>query len=222
AKKERIRSTRVKPTRALCESMAQAAQPPKVLICASAIGYYGDRGSEWLDEDSPAGSGFLPEVCQAWEDACSPARDAGIRVIHVRFGIVLAKQGGALQSMLLPFRLGFGGRVGSGDQYWSWVALEDVVGAIQHGLHQGQLSGPINVTAPHPVTNRDFTTALGQVMHRPTLIPLPAFGARLALGSEMADSLLLASARVRPARLLESGYEFRFPELGPCLESILA
>jgi uncharacterized protein (TIGR01777 family) len=185
-------------------------------VCASAIGYYGDQGERLLDESSPRGEGFLPEVCEQWENAAAAAAEAGIRVVKLRTGIVLSKDGGALQKMLLPFKMGVGGNVGSGKQYWSWVAHADVVGVILHALDCDELSGPVNAVAPHAVTNAEFTRVLGEVLHRPTVLPMPAFAARLALG-EMADELLLASAHVVPKRLQESGYEFRFPDLRDCL-----
>ncbi len=216
-KKCRIRDSRVHGTEALCRSLAALSRKPRVLVCASAIGYYGDRGDAVLDEQSPPGEGFLPEVCRQWEQATAPAVEAGIRVVNVRIGVVLSKQGGALQKMLLPFRMGVGGKVGSGRQYWSWVAHPDVVGAILHALGCDELHGPVNAVSPHAATNAEFTKALGEVLHRPTLFPLPAFAARLALG-EMADALLMASAHVVPTRLQETGYEFQFPDLRDCLK----
>ena len=220
ARKQRIRDSRVQGTRLLAESLAACENPPKVLACASAIGYYGDRGDEVLNEDSSPGEGFLPEVCREWEEAADAARDRGIRVVNLRLGVVLSPRGGALQQMLTPFNLGGGGVVGSGKQYWSWVALDDVVGAIHHALTTDSLSGPVNTTAPAPATNREFTKTLGKVLQRPTIVPLPAFAARLVLG-EMADDLLLASARVMPERLVESGYQFRCPDLEGALRHLL-
>lgn len=220
ASKERIRASRIDGTRLLAESLAAAPHKPKVLVCASAIGFYGDRGDEPLDETSPPGTGFLPDVCRDWEAAAEPARRAGIRVVHLRFGVILTPAGGALAKMLLPFRLGGGGIVGSGRQYWSWVALDDVLGAVRHALEHDGLAGPVNVVAPRAVTNHEFTKTLGRVLHRPTIVPMPAFAARLALG-EMADALLLASARIAPRRLQETGYAFRFPELEPALRHLL-
>lgn len=220
AVKERIRTSRVEGTRLLCETLAKLKQPPKVLVCASATGYYGDRGSEELTETSRQGSGFLPEVCQAWEAACEPARQAGIRVVNLRIGVILSAQGGALQKMLLPFKLGGGGIVGSGKQYWSWIALDDVIGAIQHAIITDSLAGPVNATAPEPSTNYEFTKTLGRVLHRPTLIPMPGFAAQLLLG-EMAKDLLLSSTRVQPKKLLDHGYQFRFPTLEPALQHLL-
>lgn len=220
AVKERILESRVRGTFFLADALAKCVRPPKVLVCASAIGFYGDRGEERLTEDSSAGTGFLPDVCRAWESACSPAVAKGIRVANVRFGVVLSPKGGALKKMLLPFKLGLGGKIGSGRQWWSWVSLEDVVGAVRHVLSTDSLSGPINVTAPTPVTNDDFTKELGRALHRPTFLPMPAFAAKLALG-EMAESLLLASARVEPKKLLASGYAFRTPTLAEALSAVL-
>lgn len=219
-RKQAIRESRVAPTRRLSQHLAQLPVTPKVLICASAIGYYGDRRDETLTEESPAGSGFLPEVCREWEEATRSATEAGIRVVNLRFGVILSPKGGALASMLTPFNLGAGGMVGPGRQYWSWIALDDVIGAIHHAIFSESLSGPVNVTAPQPATNREFTKTLGHVLHRPTIFPLPAFAARLMLG-EMADALLLASARVLPARLQQSGYAFRFPDLEAALRHVL-
>ena len=218
--KARIRDSRINSTRLLSETLATLSRPPKVLVCASAIGFYGDRGADLMSEDSPAGSGFLAEVCEAWEAASQPARDAGIRTVLLRIGVVLSPAGGALARMLLPFRLGAGGVIGSGDQYWSWIGLDDVIGAVHHALIHDTLEGAVNAVAPQPVTNRVFTTTLGTVLGRPTLVPLPGFAARLALG-DMADALLLASTRVEPGRLLASGYSFRQPELEGALRHCL-
>lgn len=220
ARKAEIRRSRVEGTRRLCESLAHAAAPPKVLVSASAVGYYGDRGAEALTEASEAGSGFLPEVCREWEAAAEPASRAGIRVIHLRFGMILSPAGGALRKMLLPFRVGLGGRIGQGGQFMSWIALDDVLGAIYHALCTDSLHGPVNAVAPSPVRNAEFIRTLAGVLRRPALVPLPAFAARLLLG-EMADELLLASARVMPARLQASGYRFRFPELEGALRHLL-
>lgn len=219
-KKKKIRDSRVQGTRSLAEALAGLVQPPKVLACASALGYYGDRGEEVLCEDSGAGSGFLAEVCQEWEAAAEPARQKGIRVVHLRMGIILSPTGGALTQMLLPFKLGLGGKIGSGRQYWSWVSVEDVAGAIHHALRTDSLRGPANTVAPNPVTNLEFTKTLGRVLRRPTIFPMPAFAARLALG-EMADELLLSSARLEPAQLVASGYKFRYPQLEGALRHLL-
>jgi uncharacterized protein len=219
-KKARIRDSRVQGTRLLCDALAQLVRPPKVLLCASAIGYYGDRGESIVREESAPGTGFLAEVCQAWEAAAAPAVQRGVRVVYLRFGVVLSPAGGALAQMLPPFRRGMGGVVGSGKQYISWIALDDVLGAIHHALSAETLNGPVNVVAPHPVTNHDFTKTLGNVLGRPTVVPLPAFAARLAFG-ELADALLLASTRVVPARLQASGYTFQYPELEGALRHLL-
>jgi len=220
AKKARILESRVKGTRLLCETLAGSGKRPKVLISASAIGYYGDRADRVLDERSPAGSLFLSEVAQAWERATEAAQRSGIRVVNLRIGFVLNRAGGGLAAMLLPFRLGLGGRVGTGRQYMSWIAIDDLVGAISHALCTVSLRGPVNAVAPHPVTNREFTRTLGQLLHRPTIFPLPAFAVRLALG-QMGQELLLASTRVEPAALVASGYKFRFPEVESALRYTL-
>ena len=220
AKKQRIRESRVEGTRALCQTLARQPSPPRVLVCASAIGFYGNRGDELLDETSGSGEGFLAEVVRAWEQAAQPALGRGIRVVFLRFGMVLSGQGGALAKMCLPFRFGLGGAIGDGRQYWSWIALDDAVGALCHALTAKSLAGPVNGVAPHAVTNAAFVAALGQVLHRPALARLPAWLARMLLG-QMADELLLASARVTPRRLLETGYVFRHPELPAALRHVL-
>lgn len=219
-KKARIRDSRVQGTGLLCRALAGTARRPKVLVSASAVGYYGDRGDEELDESSAPGTGFLAEVCRQWEAATEPAAAAGIRVVCVRLGVVLARRGGVLARMLPLFRYGLGGRSGSGRQYMSWIALGDAVEAICHVLATAALSGPVNLVSPNPVTNREFTKALGRALHRPTLFPVPAFVLRLVLG-EMADALLLASARVQPQRLLESGFAFHDPRLTEAIERLL-
>jgi uncharacterized protein (TIGR01777 family) len=220
ARKARIRDSRVTGTSTLCETLTRLAQPPKVLVSASAIGYYGDRGAEPLWENSAFGTGFLPEVCRVWEEATQPAVHKGIRVVLLRIGIVLSPAGGALAKLLFPFKSGLGGIIGSGKQYMSWIALDDVAGAIHHALVTDTLQGPVNAVAPFPVTNREFTKTLGWVLGRPTVLPLPAFAAHLALG-EMADALLLASTRVEPKRLLATHYAFRCPELDGALRHVL-
>jgi uncharacterized protein (TIGR01777 family) len=220
AKKARILNSRVEGTRLLCEALAKLTRPPQVLVCASAIGYYGSRGDEWLDESSAPGDGFLADVCRQWENATRPASDAGIRVVNARFGVILSPRGGALAQMLFPFKTGGGGVISSGKQFWSWISLDDVVGAIHHALLNENLHGPVNVVAPNPVTNTEFTKTLGKVLRRPTIFPLPAFVARLVLG-EMANELLLASQRVRPRKLTETNYEFRHPELETALRAML-
>jgi len=220
ARKTEIRHSRVDGTRNLCEVLARLPRPPKVLVSASAIGFYGDRGAEILTEASAPSTGFLPDVCREWEAATGPASRAGIRVVNLRFGMVLSPRGGALQKLLLPFRLGMGGRIGDGRQFTSWIALDDAVGAIHQALCEDALHGPVNAVAPNPVSNAEFTRTLARVLRRPTLLPVPAFAARLAFG-EMADALLLAGARVMPARLQSSGYRFRFPELEGALRHLL-
>ena len=210
--KERIRESRCRGTGLLAQTVAAVPRPPQVFVCASAIGFYGDRGDEVLTEDSPAGTGFLADVCREWESACRPAAARGIRVVHARFGVVVSRRGGALKKMIRPFQWGLGGKIGSGRQWWSWIGLRDVVGAIQQILKDGSLSGPVNVTAPAPVRNDEFSRMLGRVLRRPAVTPLPAFVAKLIFG-EMADALLLASARVEPKKLIQSGYVFHAPTL---------
>jgi uncharacterized protein (TIGR01777 family) len=219
-RKRRIRESRVKGTGLLADSLARLKQPPKVFVCASAIGYYGNRPEETVNEESSSGSGFLPDVCREWEEVTKPAQESGIRVVRTRFGIILSPSGGALAKMLFPFRMGAGGNIGSGRQYMSWISLDDTIGAIYHALVTENLQGAVNVVAPHPVTNSEFTRTLGQVLKRPTLFPMPAFAARLLLG-EMAEELLLASIRVEPVRLLATGYKFRHPELEGALRRLL-
>ena len=220
ARKHRIKESRVKGTSLLAATLAGLERPPRVLVSASAIGYYGDRGDEELTEASPSGSGFLSEVCREWEAATDAAEGKGIRVAHARLGVVLGKDGGALAKMLTPFRLGAGGVIGNGRQYMSWITLEDTVAAIGHLLSTESAAGPVNVVALAPVTNGEFTRTLGRVLRRPTLFPMPGFAARLAFG-EMADALLLASTRVKPAGLLDSGYAFRHGSLEEGLRHVL-
>jgi len=219
-KKQKIRDSRKLGTSFLTQALAKTASPPKVLICASAIGYYGDRGEEEIDEKSKFGKGFLADVVREWEAATTPASVKGIRVVNMRFGVVLSAEGGALAKMLPPFRMGLGGIVGDGKQFWSWVALDDVVGALLHVLNNGDIEGPVNVVSPNPATNATFTKALGKTLSKPTLLPMPKLAVKIALG-EMGEALLLASARVRPRKLLNSGYEFKYPELMPALKNIL-
>lgn len=218
--KAQIRDSRVKGTKLLCETLARLKQPPRVLVSASAIGFYGNRGDEVLTETSAPGDGFLPDVCRDWEAATRPAGDTGIRVVNLRFGIILSPKGGALAKMLTPFRLGFGGRMGNGRQWMSWIALDDAIGAIYHAIATENLSGPVNAVAPNPVTNRDFTKTLGRVLWRPTIIPVPAFMARLAFG-EMANDLLLGSTRVQPDKFLRSGYRFLYANLEGAFRHLL-
>lgn len=219
-KKARIYGSRVDGTTALVQALTRLARPPKVLVAASAIGYYGDRDVDVVDEDSAPRAGFLADVVREWEAATQPASARGIRVVNLRFGVVLSPAGGALATMLTPFRLGAGGPVGSGEQYMSWVAIDDAIGAILYALTTAELSGPVNVVAPNPATNREFTKTLGRVLSRPTIIPMPAFAVKLAFG-EMGESLLLSSTRVEPHRLKETGYPFRFPELEGALRHLL-
>jgi len=219
-KKAHILNSRVKGTRLLCESLAHLRNRPIVLVAASAVGYYGSRGDQVLTEESSAGSLFVSEVAKAWEAATEPASRNHIRVVNLRIAFVLSKEGGGLAKMLLPFKLGVGGRLGSGRQYLSWIALDDVVRVISHAILSDSLHGPVNTVAPQPVTNREFTKSLGSVLGRPTIFPMPAFAARMVFG-EMADNLLLASSRVQPARLRASGYEFLFPEVKGALRHAL-
>jgi len=219
-KKAKIRNSRVEGTKSLAQGLASTSNPPKVFVCASAIGYYGDRGNELLKEDSAPGTSFLAEACREWEAATAPAFDKGIRVVNTRFGIVLSKKGGAIKQMLTPFKMGLGGKVGSGKQFYSWIAIDDVVGAIKHALQNEMLQRPVNVVSPNPVTNEEFTRILAKVLCRPALFPMPAFVVKKVFG-EMADALLLASAKVEPAKLLESHYPFRYPELEGALHNIL-
>jgi len=219
-KKAKIRDSRVNGTKLLSEALARLKQPPKVLACASAIGYYGDRSDQILQEDSPPGTGFLAQTCQEWEKASESAVQRGIRVVHLRFGIVLSPKGGALAMMLPIFQKGLGGKLGNGKHWMSWIALDDVVGAIQHAVVTERLRGPVNAVSPNPVTNAEFTRALGNILHRPTFFPVPAFGLRLLFG-EMANEALLASAKVMPVRLAGSGYRFRYPILEEALHHLL-
>ena len=220
AQKARIRDSRVRGTALLSDRLANLARPPATLVAASAIGFYGDRGDERLHEDSASGNDFLSEVCRQWEAASLPAAEKGIRVVRLRLGIVLSPRGGALAKMLTPFKLGAGGKIGSGRQYLSWIALDDAVGALCHALADSNLSGPVNAVAPNPATNLEFTKTLGKVLSRPTLFPMPAFAARIAFG-EMAQALLLAGARVEPGRLADSGYSFQYPTLEAALRHLL-
>jgi uncharacterized protein len=220
SQKQRIRDSRIKGTKLIAETISKMEPPPRVMVSASAIGYYGNRGSEVLREDSPPGSGFLADVCRQWEAATDAATRKGVRVVHLRTGIVLSAKDGALAKMLLPFKLGVGGKIGSGNQYWSWISLDDMCGAIVHSINAAGLHGPVNIVSPTPVTNAEFTRALGRALGRPTIFPMPEFAARLALG-EMADALLLASARVEPAKLVAARFVFKHKELEPTLRYLL-
>lgn len=212
AKKISIMQSRVETTRVLCEAMRRCAVPPAVLLCASAVGIYGNRGEEILDEDSTSGVGFLPDVARAWEAACAPARDHGLRVVNLRFGMILSPHGGALATMIPLFRLGLGGRVGSGKQWVSWVAMADVLAVMDYVITHVELRGPLNVVAPQAVRQVNFAQALAHALHRPSIVPTPAFAVRLALG-QMADELLLASAHVVSKKLQKDGYIFRQADL---------
>jgi uncharacterized protein (TIGR01777 family) len=204
----------------LSETLARLNRKPKVLVSASAIGFYGNRGDEILTERSASGEDFLAEVCREWELATEPASESGIRVAHLRFGVIFSKEGGALAKMLFPFRMGVGGKIGSGKQYMSWITIDDAVGAIEHALMNDEVRGAVNVVSPNPVTNYEFTKTLGGVLSRPTIFPVPAFGAKLLFG-EMAEATLLTSQRVEPERLKESGYEFKYPDLKSALQHVL-
>jgi uncharacterized protein (TIGR01777 family) len=220
ARKRVLRSSRVDATRQLVAALAKLGRPPAVFVSASAIGYYGDRGDEELTETSAPGTDFLAVLARDWEAEAARAEGFGARVAILRQGVILAPHGGALPRMLLPFRLGLGGRLGSGKQWMSWLTLDEVVGIIRAVLENAGWRGPINAVAPNPVRNAEFTTILGRVLHRPTLFPAPAMALRLALG-EMAQTLLLASQRVLPKKLQEFGYNFRQPELEPALSALL-
>ena len=220
AQRARILDSRVQGTTLLAETLAKLQNPPATLVSGSAVGFYGDRGDETLDEDSASGRGFLADVCRQWEAATAPAEQAGVRVAHLRTGIVLSPAGGVLKKMVGPFKLGLGGRIGSGKQWMSWITIDDEVGAILHVLATAALSGPVNATAPNSVTNEQLTKALGQAVGRPTLMPLPAVALRLALG-QMAEELLLGGQRVLPKRLLDSGYAFTAPDVEAALQGLL-
>lgn len=219
-KKAKIRDSRVKGTSLLCESLARLRKPPKVLVSASAVGYYGDRGAEILDETSPPGFGFLAQVCQEWEAATEPAVRSGIRVVKLRIGVVLSPVGGALARMLPAFRMGVGGKLGTGKQYMSWIAIDDLIHVILHALNTTNLRGPVNAVSPKPVTNAEFTKTLGRVLGRHTIFPMPGLAARIVFG-QIADEVLLASNRVEPTKLLETRYVFRSTELEPALRYLL-
>jgi uncharacterized protein (TIGR01777 family) len=216
AAKRRIRESRVRGTELLAGTIASLAQPPRVLVSGSAMGIYGDRGDEELDETSAPGRDFLAEVATAWEAAAEPAAGAGVRVVRLRTALVLSPRGGALAKLLPPFRMGVGGRLGSGRQWVSWIGLDDAVGAIRHAIGTELLAGPVNLAAPAPVTNAEFTETLARVLRRPAIVPMPAFALRLMFG-EMGEATLLSSQRMRPRRLLDSGYRFLYPALEPAL-----
>lgn len=219
-RKERMRNSRVRGTRLLSESLAQLAVPPRVMISASAVGFYGSRGEEVLTEESPPGSGFLSEVCEEWETATEPARQKGVRVVNLRIGMVLSAKGGALPAMLPAFKAGVGGKLGDGRQFVSWIAIDDLTSAISHAIATESLSGPVNAVSPNPVRNAEMTKALGKVLRRPTFLSMPAFAVRLLFG-EMGDALLLSSQRVKPSRLMETGFTFQFPDFETSLRHLL-
>jgi uncharacterized protein (TIGR01777 family) len=214
--KRKIRDSRVSGTYLLSEAIAKMNARPGAFICASATGIYGDRDDETLDEQSESGGGFLAGVCREWEKACEPAIKAGVRVVNLRLGPILAREGGMLAKLLTPFKMGMGGKVGSGRQYVSWVALDDVVSAIKLAINDQSVRGPVNIVSPNPVTNEEFTRTLGHLLNRPTALAIPAFAARLAFG-EMADEMLLAGQKVLPKKLLSLGFEFKYPELETAL-----
>jgi uncharacterized protein (TIGR01777 family) len=219
-KKRRILESRVKGTRLLAETLARLNEKPRVMVSASAIGFYGDRGAEVMREESASGEGFLSEVCREWEKATLAASQAGIRVVHLRIGFVLSGEGGGLPRMLTPFKMGVGGKVGSGRQYLSWITLEDLVRVIRRAIEDETLRGPVNAVAPGAVTNEEFTKALGHVLGRPTILPVPVFALRLAFG-EVADAVMLSSTRVEPARLKEAGFDFKDSEIEGALRHVL-
>ena len=220
AKKRSIKESRVTGTRTLVDALKKCEKPPKIFVAASAIGFYGNRGDRVLTEESAAGEGFLPEVCTEWENESIKAADFGARVVMPRIGVVLTKDGGALEKMLTPFKFGVGGTVGSGEQYMSWIALDDLIRIIHFALENENLSGAVNAVAPNPVTNKEFTDTLGKVLNRPTIIPVPAFGIKFLFG-EMGETLLLQGARVLPEKLENAGFEFKFTELETALKYIL-
>ncbi|MBV9663880.1 MAG: TIGR01777 family oxidoreductase [Actinobacteria bacterium] len=218
--KRAVLDSRVKGTRLLSETLATLDTKP-VLVSGSAVGYYGNRGDEQLTETSAPGNDFLAEICTQWEAATGAAEAAGVRVVHLRTGIVLAKEGGALKQMLTPFKLGIGGRLGSGRQWFSWIHIDDEIRAIVHALTNDSVRGAMNAVAPNPATNADFTKALGHALHRPTVMPVPAFGLRVLFGRQMADAMLLSGQRVVPAVLQQTGYAFARPDLDAALASVV-
>jgi len=221
AKRKAILDSRVAGTRSIATALAQADRKPRLFVCASAIGFYGSRGDEILDESSSPGQGFLPDVCCQWEQASRIAADAGIRTVNVRIGLVLSRQGGALPQMLPPFKLGLGGRLGSGKQWWSWIHVNDIVGAIHHAIQTESISGPLNLVAPNPEQNDKFTEVLASVLHRPAIFPVPKLALYAAFGRMAAEELLLSSERVKPAKLESTGFSFRFPQLRGAFENLL-
>jgi uncharacterized protein len=220
-KKRRIVESRVAGTRLLSEALAGLARRPRVLVSASASGYYGDRGPEVLSEESVAGQGFLSQSCRAWEAAAVPAKQAGIRVVQLRTGLVLSPDGGVLRLMLLPFRLALGGPIGRGRAFWSWIVMDDLIGVIRFAIDTEAMAGALNTATPHPVTNGEFARTLGRVLRRPAWIPVPPIALRLVFGREAADEAMLSSTRLAPARLLAGGFRFRYPELEGALRHVL-
>jgi len=221
ARRKRLRDSRIISTRALVDAIRGLGRRPSVLVSASGAGYYGDRGDEILTEASPPGIGFLPELARDWEAEAERAHDLGVRVTIVRNGSVLSRDGGFLGKVLTLFRLGLGGRLGDGNQWFPWIHIDDEVGLIRHALVEARAAGPLNAVAPEPVTNRELTAALGEALSRPTVLAAPEFAMRMAMGA-MADELLFASQRVMPVRTLESGYKFKYPLLRPALKDLLA
>jgi uncharacterized protein (TIGR01777 family) len=220
-KKKAIRDSRVLGTRSVVDAISKLKDKPRVLIAASATGFYGERGNEEVTESSAAGDNFLAGVCKEWEAESRRAEDAGIRTVLLRTGIVLSKDGGALATMLTPFKLGVGGVVGSGDQWMSWISMDDEIAIINFAIENDNLRGAVNAVSPHPVTNHDFTKTLGDVLYRPTFIPVPEFAVSMIFG-EMGDALLLTSTKVMPRRLEEAGFEFKYPDLKPAIEKAVA
>ena len=219
--KRRVLESRRKSTSLLAHALADLKLPPEVFVSASGVHYYGDGRNQILTEDSPSGGGFLAEVCRVWEGAADPAREAGIRVVNTRSGLVLSSSGGVLPRILIPFRLGLGGRLGSGRQWWSWISLDDELRAFRFLLGRADISGPVNLTSPQPVTNAEFTTALGRALGRPTVVPVPSFALRLALTTQMADELLLSGHRVTPTRLLAAGFDFVHTDIEAAFRNLL-
>lgn len=219
-RKRRIKQSRIKGTRTLVDALKRLDDPPQIFVSASAIGFYGNREDEVLIEDSELGKGFFPEVCRAWEDEGGKAREFGARVTHPRIGVVLAKDGGALEKMLTPFKFGVGGTVGSGDQWMSWVAIDDLIKMIVFAIENENFHGAFNATSPNPIQNKEFTDTLGSVLNRPTIIPLPSFGIKMLFG-EMGETLLLEGCRVLPKKLEDAGFEFDYPELEDAMRQVL-
>src|SRR5256714_3634034 len=219
--KRKIRDSRMNGTHLLSEAIAKMKSKPRAFICASATGIYGDRDDETLDEQSESGGGFLAGVCREWENATEPASKAGVRVVNLRFGPILSRAGGMMEKMLTPFKMGLGGKIGSGKQFISWVAIDDAINAMLLALKDNSIRGPLNVVSPNPITNEEFTRRLGEALSRPTVMAMPAFAARLAFG-EMADEMLLTSQRVMPKRLIAAGFQFQYPKLEAALRSYIS